>query len=196
MENQSLLIPALLRQNRSYRRFGGELLTECTLNALISCCTLVASAGNLQRLRFCPVFGEQNCARVYPTLRWAGYLADWDGPCVEERPRGYIVMLCRPDEENTLLGMDVGICAQSMLLAAAERGLGGCMIRNVQSDELLCALGLSPAEWRVSLVLALGEPVEQVEIVPIGEEGSVRYYRDEAGVHYVPKRALEDIIIK
>lgn len=190
-----LTLPVLLRQNRSYRRFGGEPLTEDVLKALISCCTLTPSAGNLQKLRFCPVFGKERCESVYPTLRWAGYLTDWDGPCEDERPRGYIVLLCRPDEENTLLGMDVGICAQSMLLAATERGLGGCMIRNVQSDELLSALGLSPAEWRASLVIALGEPIEQVEIVPVGEDGSIRYFRDEAGVHYVPKRALEDIMV-
>lgn len=188
-------IAALLRQNRSYRRFGGELLTEQTLHALIACCTLTPSAGNLQKLRFHPVYGQEDCDRVYPTLRWAGYLSDWDGPCVKERPRGYIVMLCRPDEENTLLGIDIGICAQSMLLAATEQGLGGCMIRNVQSDELLGVLGLSPDEWKISLVIALGEPVEQVEIVPAGKDGSIRYYRDEAGVHYVPKRALEDIIV-
>ena len=188
-------IPTLLRQNRSYRRFGGELLTKETLQALISCCTLTPSAGNLQKLRFCPVFGKEGCDRVYPTLRWAGYLSDWDGPCEAERPRGYIVLLCRPDEENTLLGIDIGICAQSMLLCATERGLGGCMIRNVDKEALMEALELSAAEWHPSLVIALGEPVEPVEIVPVGKDGSVRYYRDEAGVHYVPKRSLEDIIV-
>jgi hypothetical protein len=45
------------------------------------------------------------------------------------------------------------------------------------------------------LVIALGEPVETVEIVPVGEDGSIRYYRDEQGVHYVPKRTDEEIMV-
>lgn len=189
------IVTSLLRGNRSYRRFGGEYLTQEQLRALIACCTLTPSGGNHQRLRFRAVCGKDACDAVYPTLGWAGYLSDWDGPCEAERPRGYIVMLCRPSEDNALLAVDTGICAQSMLLCAVENGLGGCMLKNVKEDMLLSALGLSPDEWHVALVIALGEPVEQVEIVPVGENGSIRYYRDEQGVHYVPKRSLEDIIV-
>ncbi len=189
------ILSTLLRQNRSYRRFGGELLGEDTLRELISCCTLTPSGGNLQKLRFRAVVGQAACDAVYPTLGWAGYLSNWDGPCPDERPRGYIVLLCRPEENNALLAVDTGICAQSMLLAAVERGLGGCMIKNVRSDALLAALGLSAEQWSVALVIALGEPAETVELVPVGEDGSIRYYRDENGVHYVPKRAVDEIMI-
>ena len=138
--NAEYHIPNLLRKNRSYRRFGGEALSHRTLCELIQCCTLTPSGGNLQRLRFHPVSGQPACDAVYPTLRWAGYLPDWDGPCEAERPRGYIVMLCRPEEDNALLAIDTGICAQSMLLAAVEQGLGGCMLKNVKADQLLPAL--------------------------------------------------------
>ena len=188
-------IPALLRKNRSYRRFGGEPLCAETLRDLIACCTLTPSGGNLQRLRFHAVCGKEACAAVYPALGWAGYLPDWDGPVEAERPRGYIVLLCRPNEDNALLAIDTGICAQSILLAAVERGLGGCMLKNVKADVLLPAIGLSADDWRVALVIALGEPIEQVEIVPVGEDGSIRYYRDEQGVHYVPKRTVEEIMV-
>ena len=195
MDMQEYNVPTLLRRNRSYRRFGGEHLNEETLRELIACCTLVPSGGNLQRLRFRAVSGKAACDAVYPTLGWAGYLPDWDGPVEAERPRGYIVMLCRPSEDNALLAVDTGICAQSILLAAVERGLGGCMLKNVKADMLLHALGLSTDDWRVALVIALGEPVETVEIVPVGEDGSIRYYRDEQGVHYVPKRTVEEIMV-
>jgi hypothetical protein len=69
------------------------------------------------------------------------------------------------------------------------------MLKNVKADVLLPALGLSTDDWRVVLVIALGEPVETVEIVPVGEDGSIRYYRDEQGVHYVPKRSVEEIMV-
>ena len=42
---------------------------------------------------------------------------------------------------------------------------------------------------------ALGKPKETVKIVDIPENGSVKYYRDQDQVHYVPKRHLEDVLI-
>jgi len=44
-------------------------------------------------------------------------------------------------------------------------------------------------------VLALGKPKETVKIVDIPENGSVKYYRDQDQVHYVPKRHLEDVLV-
>jgi hypothetical protein len=45
------------------------------------------------------------------------------------------------------------------------------------------------------LVIALGYPVEERRIAPVGADGSLRYYRDEAGVHYVPKLSLKDVLV-
>ncbi|RLC39426.1 MAG: nitroreductase, partial [Candidatus Coatesbacteria bacterium] len=47
----------------------------------------------------------------------------------------------------------------------------------------------------ILLVLALGKPAERVVIEPVGEDGDTKYYRDEEGVHHVPKRSLDEIII-
>jgi hypothetical protein len=52
-----------------------------------------------------------------------------------------------------------------------------------------------PAHLSILLVIALGKPVEEVRIEPLGPEGSVKYWRDEAGVHHVPKRSLAEILL-
>ena len=54
---------------------------------------------------------------------------------------------------------------------------------------------LLPAVGHTMLVLALGKPVEQVVVDEVGEDGSIKYWRDEQAVHHVPKRALDDLIL-
>ena len=44
-------------------------------------------------------------------------------------------------------------------------------------------------------VIALGKPKEVVKVEPMGPEGDVKYWRDAEGVHHVPKRALEELIV-
>ena len=44
-------------------------------------------------------------------------------------------------------------------------------------------------------MIALGKPKEVVKIDPLGPEGDVKYWRDAEGVHHVPKRSLEEILV-
>lgn len=43
--------------------------------------------------------------------------------------------------------------------------------------------------------LALGVELEERHVVAIPESGSLNYWRDDKGVHYVPKRSLEDVLV-
>ena len=86
----------------------------------------------------------------------------------------------------------MGITAQTMLLAAVEKGLGGCMIGSFQKEELKTALEI-PEYLVPMLVLAIGAPDE--EIVLEDACGTITYYRDEKGVHHVPKRTMEELVI-
>ena len=81
------------------------------------------------------------------------------------------------------------------MLGAAERGFGGCMIRSVARDELRQALGI-PERYAILLVLALGKPKETVVIDPLGSDGDTKYWRDAEGVHHVPKRSLDEVILQ
>ena len=90
---------------------------------------------------------------------------------------------------------DVGIAAQTILLAATEKGLGGCMIGNFNRAALKELIQL-PENVEPNLVVAIGKPAEKVVLTEAGADGNTRYYRDETGtVHFVPKRALKDILL-
>lgn len=184
----------LVLKNRSYRRFHeSESISSDTLRELVDLARLSASAANLQPLKFLLAHTRAQAAAVFPHLAWAGYLTDWPGPCEGERPAAYIIIL-GDKEVRPSFDCDHGIAAQSILLGAAEKGLGGCMIGAINREALRKSLQL-PERYEIILVVALGKPKETVVIEPVGEDGSIKYWRDEGGVHHVPKRSLEEIIL-
>ncbi|MBI5444253.1 MAG: nitroreductase family protein, partial [Deltaproteobacteria bacterium] len=89
---------------------------------------------------------------------------------------------------------DDGIAAQTILLGAVEKGLGGCMIGAIQKERLRAALGIAD-HLRIRLVLALGKPAETVVLEDLPPGGDIRYWRDGDEIHHVPKRRLEELIV-
>lgn len=185
----------IIVKNRSYRRFHQDhVITAGELRELVDLARLSASAANMQPLKFFISPDAATNARIFPCLAWAAYLKDWPGPVEGERPSAYIIILGDRDIA-TNYWCDHGITAQSILLGAAEKGLGGCMIAAFRKKELAEALNI-PERFDVLLVIALGKPREEVRIEAVGPDGDIRYWRDEAGVHHVPKRSLDEIVIE
>lgn len=186
------MIKELVQKNRSYRRFYEEKrISMDTLKELISIARLTPSASNKQPLRYMLFNEEDTCAKVFDTLKWAGYLKDWSGPEVGERPAAYIVIIS-PDGVNS--AQDEGIAAQTILLSAVDMGMGGCMLGAVNRPKLAEEVQV-PLGYQIKLVIALGYPKEQVVIDEIHADENVKYYRDDSQVHHVPKICLEDLII-
>ena len=182
-------------RNRSYRRFYQDhIVTKDELKACVDLARLSASAANMQPLKFFISADVQTNSSIFPHLAWAAYLKDWPGPSEGERPSAYIIIL-GDKRITTNFWCNHGIAAQSILLGAAEKGLGGCMIAAFNRKRLAEALSI-PEHYGILLVIALGRPKEEVRIEAVGPGGDIRYWRDENGVHHVPKRSLEDIIIK
>jgi nitroreductase len=188
------MLKDLILQNRSYRRFHQEVpISRDDLTELVDLARQSASAANRQPLKFILSFQPEMNARIFPYLAWAGYLKDWGGPKDGEKPAAYIIVL--GDKTITqAFGCDHGIAAQSILLGATEKGLGGCIIGSVQKRDLSLELNI-PELYEILIVIALGKPKEQVVIEPVGEDGSIKYWRDAQGIHHVPKRSLEEIIL-
>jgi len=184
----------LIARSRSCRRFDEAFAIErSTLEALIELARLSPSAANLQPLKYILSCDPETNAAIFPHLTWATYLRDWPGPAAGERPSAYIIIL-GDTRISRNFGCDHGIAAQSILLGAREKGLAGCMIGLVARDDLRETLSL-PSRYEILLVLALGKPTEEIVIDPVGAEGDIKYWRDDAGVHHVPKRALSDLIV-
>ncbi len=188
------MIKDLVVANRSYRRIQeNESIDESVLRELVNLGRLSASAANLQSLKYVLSSSTERNAEIFLTLAWAGYLSDWAGPAVGERPAAYIVILLDTNISKNPF-CDHGISAQSILLGAAEKGIGGCMIGSINKEKLRDVLHI-PEQYEILLVLALGKPAETVVLEDIETDGSIRYYRDAQDIHHVPKRKLDDVIL-
>lgn len=184
----------LVKKNRSYRRFHqGHEIGFAELRELVELARLTPSAANRQPLRYILSHYHEKNAIIFQYLSWAAYLPDWEGPVEGERPSAYIIIL-NDMNISRVLDCDHGIVAQTMLLGAAARGLGGCMIAAIKKEGLRIALNI-PVNYEMRLVIALGKPKETVAIEDVPVSGDIRYWRDEAGVHHVPKYALDDLIL-
>jgi nitroreductase len=189
-----MTIKDLIIKNRSYRRFDQSVPVERErLRELVDLARLSPSAANAQALKFLLSCEPGQNELIFKCLAWAGYLKDWPGPAQGERPAAYIVIL-GDKRLKAEFGVDPGIVAQSILLGAVESGLGGCILGNIKRLQLARDLSL-PDHFQILYVIALGHPLEQVVLEPMGPERDIQYWRDEQGVHHVPKRALDDLIV-
>ena len=184
----------LVANNRTRRVFDqSKPVTVKTLVELIDLARLTPSGMNKQPLKYVAVADGNLCADIFPLLGWAGYLKDWPGPAEGERPTGYIVILLDKAIADSP-GCDHGIVSQTIMLGAVEKGLGGCIIGTVNRKKLALLLDLSH-DYEVLLVLALGVPAEEVVVEALPSGGKIEYWRTSDGMHHVPKRGLDEVLV-
>lgn len=188
----------IIARTRTFRRFvEKEAINTATLHELIDLARLGGSARNGQPWQYMIANSPKICERIFPYLGWAKYLTDWNGPIEGERPSAYILCLLN---KNRLKGpeseaqFDLGVASQNLLLGAMEKRIGGCRIGAFNAQ--LASLFKLPDHLRLSLVIALGKPRETVIVEECIDEDDVRYWRDEQGVHHVPKRSLKSCLVE
>ncbi len=187
----------LVKQNRSYRGYDhSRKITKEELEELVELTRYCAASANKQVLKFHISYEDAEVDAIQPMTKWAAKLPDLHLPYEGTAPTAFITIcvdLSLAPNETAFL-RDVGIAAQTILLGAAEKGLGGCMIGSFNKADLTSYLKL-PENLSANLVIALGKPAEDIRIVDAAD-GNTDYYRDETGkVHYVPKRSLQEILI-
>ncbi|MBN2663733.1 MAG: nitroreductase family protein [Bacteroidales bacterium] len=190
------MLADLIKNNRSYRRFyQNEEISHQTLINFINNTRFCPTARNQQVLVYRAVTEEKIRQVIFPFLNWAGYLKDWAGPPQGERPNGYIIIGVNNKRllfKDEWLNADLGIACQTILLQAAEKNLGGCIIAAINKSEIKKALNISE-DIELKVVIALGKPKLDVKIEEIDDEDDIKYYRNN-GEHIVPKRKLDDIL--
>ena len=188
-------ISDILIKARSIRRFDAKRPVEYgILTDLIEGVRYTPSTSNLQALKFYISNDIETNSKIRANTAWARLLEGYDGPSEEENPTAYIVICLDTDisDKVELFRKDVGIAAQTINLLACEKGIGCCMIGSFGASRLISGLSLS-SNLSPQLVLALGYPTENPTV--IDADGDVKYFRDEKGDHFVPKRTLSELII-
>lgn len=186
----------LVIENRSVRTFDSRVKIPRELLAdFADCARLAASARNAQPLKFRLVYEEKEVESLLALTRWAGYITDRRLPPDGKGPAAFIV-ICHDTDVDPKPGdfkVDVGIAAQSITLAATEAGYNGCMIGSFSPEKAAALLGLSD-NLKPQLVIALGKCDECVILCEM-KDGDTKYFRDDANVHFVPKRSADEVIL-
>lgn len=186
----------LLEADRATRRFdAAQPINTETIEKLVELTRYCSSARNMQPLRYRIVTGKDELDKVFPLLKWAGYLPEWPGPDESERPAAYLIQ-CLDTTLSKAAPCDSGLQLQAITLGATTLGIRGCIIEAFNAPRLKEELDL-PEEMMPKYVLALGYPKENViiETTDGTKEADIKYYRSPDGVHHVPKRPLSELII-
>ena len=163
---------------------------------MVEAARLCPSSVNIQPFKYYLAYEEDKVSVLQKETHWARGLPEMTLPHPGKEPTAFIV-ICQDQrifESLARFQKDVGIVAQTMLLQAVEMGLGGCMIGNFNAASVKEVLGLEE-QLHPLLIVAVGKPDEEIILTDVGEGGSTSYYRDDEDRHYVPKRALDDIIL-
>jgi len=191
------MLKDLILKNRSYRGYDESfVISRDVLETLVDFARLSPASRNIQPLKFFLSNDKETNAKIQRHTIWARNLPELKLPHEGQYPTAFIVICFDSTVEQNAaqFSKDVGIAAQSMLLGAAEMGLGGIMIGSFSKEAIIKELSLAD-NLEPQLVVALGKPVETVVLTELPKDGKTAYFRDENDVHYVPKRSLKDIIV-
>ena len=183
----------LIKKRRTIRKFKALPVEYDTLIKLIDIARVSPSAANLQSLKYAVITDEKTRLELYPFIKYAGYTPEWEMP-FEITPTSFIAVIndteIRPNEKSEV---DAGISLMALTLAAEDEGLGSCIIASVNREEAAKILNLDE-KLHILYLIGIGHPDQTNALVDVEER--VKYTLDGCGNFNVPKRSLEEIIIK
>ncbi len=191
------LFKELVKKSRSYRGYDeSRRITREELLELVDCARFAPSSVNRQPFQYLLAYEQEDLDKIQPLTGWARGLPQMKLPHPGKCPTAFIVICQNTDWDPDLNRYlrDVGIAAQTMLLAAAEMDLGGIMIGNFSPKKLAETMEL-PENIVPMLIVAFGKPDEKIVLTEVEPNESLNYYRDDQDTHYVPKRKLKDIVL-
>lgn len=184
-------LDSLLLRNRSHRGYNkAQVVTLQQLQTIVGVNDKIPSGRNQQVLRFRLVTRDSGADKLLPLIKFGAALPELHLPFEGEEPEAFIV-ICATVPESKFVDIDLGISLQSMLLKAVEIGLNGIAVGAFDKDAVRAALELPLAP---ALIVAIGKGSDKIQLTHIRAGEPQAYYRKD-GIHYVPKLALDDLLI-
>lgn len=184
----------LLQSRRTIRKFRREKLTKKQLETYVNAARLAPSAANLQPLRFVAVTDEKMTEKLFPLVKWAGYLAPNYTPQEGERPVAYIAVCTDCSVRAAGYETDAGAAVENLILSALADGVGACWMGAIDVPKITELLDIREP-LKLLYVVALGYPAETPQETEM-KANHVEYYLDAEGTLQVPKRTLDEVLIK
>ncbi len=182
-----------VKARHTIRKFTQEKPNKEDLMQIVDSARLAPSGANAQPLKYAVVTDEDKRRDLYPFIKYAGFLKDWD-PVFEECPTAFIVILNDTSIKPTGRSeCDSGIALASMCLAAQELGYGSVCLGAINRAEIKKTLGLAE-QYDVMYLLGIGYPAQTGETFDCA--GDMKYYFDEEGNVHVPKRTMEEVLVE
>lgn len=183
-----------LRSRRTYRRFAQRAVPHEILTEAVDAARMASCGANRQTVRYIVVESTDAVAAVQPLVHWAAYLPPEQGtPKADELPTAFIAVL----QDDNLPGasdVDVGLALGSLTAAAWAHGVGSCIMGAIDRPALKELLAL-PEGVRLCYMVALGYPTHESHLVEM-QDGSVKYYLDTDRNYCVPKRGMDEVLLK
>ena len=183
-----------LRSRRTYRRFAQRAVPHEILTEAVDAARMASCGANRQTVRYIVVESAEAVDAVQPLVHWAAYLPPEQGtPKADELPTAFIAVL----QDDNLPGasdVDVGLALGSLTAAAWAHGVGSCIMGAIDRPALKELLAL-PEGVRLCYMVALGYPTHESHLVEM-QDGSVKYYLDADRNYCVPKRGMDEVLLK
>lgn len=180
-------------KRRTIRRFKQKPIPLEILKKLVDYARVAPAGNNIQAVEYIIVHSEDMREKIFPLLKWAGWLPEKERtPEKGRRPTAYIVVLINTDIKKNA-DFEEGAAIENILLGAVKEKIGTCWMGSNNREELRKLLKI-PDNYEIKHIISLGYPDEESKIDPY--KGSFKYWKDEDGMMHVPKRNLDDIIIK
>ena len=178
---------------RTKRIFTGEKICHEALEKLIDCARYAPTGANRQPLKYILIEEESLVKKVFPHTKWSGYHPE-DAPTENQQPTAYIAILGDRDiKPGGNFEIDAGAAGAVISLAAEDMGIASCWLGSIERKELSSMLKLDD---RLDLLylIALGYSNQKARAVEAKQD--IKYYTDDEGVLNVPKRGLDEILLK
>ena len=139
-----------LKTRRSVRVYTGEPVSRETIEDIVDCGRLAATANNGQPWEFVVVTDRAMLNAIGREAEYGGFIA---------RAAFCVVVFCK---ECKYYLEDGSAASQNMLVAARARGIGGCWVagdKKAHSVTIAKMLG-APAEYKLVSLLSFGQTSE------------------------------------